>query len=113
MGGVYPTKLYVKTTVKGRTVNFKYNNQVKEVVEYPNLKEEFVNSLSPHLSKLERLTADFDGDTMSMNVLYTEESIKEIENMFNSKEFYITPDGEIAFTMSQGVTELVIAHMTA
>jgi len=62
MGGVYPTKLYVKTTVKGRTVNFKYNNQIKEVVEYPNLKEEFVNSLSPHFSKLERLTADYDGD---------------------------------------------------
>lgn len=113
MGGVYPSKLYVKTTVKGRTVNFKYNNQEKTVVEYPNLKEEFVNSLSPHISRLERLTADFDGDTMSMNVLYTEESIKEIEKMLNSKEYYITPDGEITFTMSVAVNELVVAHMSA
>ena len=51
--------------------------------------------------------------TMSMNVVYTEESIAELEKMFNSKEFYLTPDGTITFTSSIGVNELVLAHMTA
>lgn len=58
LGGIYPTDLYVKTTVKGRTVELTLNGVTKEVFEYPILTEEFVNSISPHVTKLQRLGAD-------------------------------------------------------
>jgi hypothetical protein len=58
LGGIYPTYLYVKTTVIGRTVSVTMNGITKEVIEYPRLGEEYVNSLSPHFTKLQRLDAD-------------------------------------------------------
>jgi len=113
MGGVYPTKLYVKTTVTGRKVQFREQGNVRDIIEYPNLDDEFVASLSPHFCHLETLTADFDGDTMSANTMHTDESIAEIEKMLNDRKYYVSPEGEIIFTSSVGVNELVIAHMTA
>ena len=70
-------------------------------------------TLEKFIRELHSVTNYVKISTMSMNVLYTEESIEEINKMFDSKEFYITPDGEITFTSAQGVNELVIAHMTA
>lgn len=65
------------------------------------------------MRELHNLTNYVKITTMSMNVLCSDESIAENEKMFNSKEFYITPDGDITFTSAQGVNELVLAHMTA
>lgn len=113
LGGIYPTYLYVKTTVIGRTVNVTMNGVTKEVIEYPRLGEEYVNSLSPHFSRLSRLGADFDGDKVSLNVLYTEESIAEITKLLNSKEFYITPTGEITFSVKTDTLELVMLHLSS
>jgi len=58
LGGIYPTKLYLKTTVNGRTVKFVMGGIESTMVEYPVLTEKFYNSLSPHLSKLEKLVGD-------------------------------------------------------
>jgi hypothetical protein len=113
LGGIYPTYLYVKTTVIGRTVSVTMNGITKEVIEYPRLGEEYVNSLSPHFTKLQRLDADFDGDKVSLNVLYTEESIAEINKLLNSKEFYITPTGEITFSIKTDTLELVMLHLSS
>lgn len=62
LGGIYPTKIYLKTTIVGRTVNFKMPGYETIMREYPILSEEFVSSLSPHNTHIGRLTADFDGD---------------------------------------------------
>jgi len=50
--------------------------------------------------------------TVSVNILYTEESVDEINKLLNSKEYYITPEGEIAYSVKNDVLELVLAHMT-
>lgn len=112
LGGIYPTGLYVKTTVKGRTINLTINNEEKEVTEYPILNQKFVESLSPHTSKLGRLGADFDGDTCSLNVLFTQESINELNKYLNSKEAYVTPTGDITYSSATDVVELVMAEIT-
>jgi hypothetical protein len=62
---------------------------------------------------LQRLDADFDGDKVSLNVLYTEESIAEINKLLNSKEFYITPTGEITFSIKTDTLELVMLHLSS
>lgn len=112
LGGIYPTKLYLKTTTNGRTVNATIGGISKTVYEYPIFTESYVNSTSPHYTHLARLGADFDGDTISLTTLTTEESIKEINDMLDSKEFYITPSGELAFSVKNPVLDLVLAHMS-
>jgi len=61
MGSIYPTSIYLKTTVVGRKVNLRFNNQLIPIVEYPILTEKFVMSTSPSVTRLKGLGADFDG----------------------------------------------------
>lgn len=61
LGGIYPSKIYLKTTTNARTVKFKMNGVEKIISEYPILKESFFNSLSPGFSKLQGLGGDYDG----------------------------------------------------
>jgi hypothetical protein len=113
LGGIYPTNIYLKTTVTGRTVTFKMEGSQDMVVnEYPILKEELVSSLSPNYCHLSRLTADFDGDMCSLNILYTDESIKEIDRTFTEKEYYITPEGHITYSAKTAPLEFILGHMT-
>jgi len=113
LGGIYPSKVYVKTTVKGRSVNLKINNVVYNVDEYPNLKEEYVKSVSVNSIHIGRLGADFDGDTGSLNIITSKEGVEEINKMLDSKEFYITPEGDITYSANSDTINLILAHMTA
>lgn len=61
IGGIYPSKLYVKTTVNGRKVKLIMNGMEKDIVEYPILKESYFNSVGVHHSKLSAMGGDFDG----------------------------------------------------
>lgn len=51
-------------------------------------------------------------DTVSLNVVYTEDSIKEITELLNNSKYYITPDGNMAYSADDDVINLVLAHMT-
>ena len=61
LGGVYPSKVYLRVTNNPRKVIFRMDGIEKELREYPNLKEKFFNSLSPHPIHLARLGGDYDG----------------------------------------------------
>jgi len=61
LGGIYPTKPYVKTTVKSRKVKVKINGAEITANEYPILGSKFVNSISPNNTHIGRLGADYDG----------------------------------------------------
>ena len=50
---------------------------------------------------------------MSFNVLYTDESIKEIDRVLNSKEFYIKTDGNLMYKAGNDIINLVMSHLTA
>jgi len=63
LGGIYPSKIYVKTTGSARKVNVILDGISKEANEYPNYKEAYYNSLSPHHVYLQALGGDYDGCT--------------------------------------------------
>ena len=63
LGSIYPSKLYVKTTTRGRTINLTMNGVTKKVVEYPNFKESYFNSMAVSLTQIDALGADYDGDS--------------------------------------------------
>lgn len=53
-----------------------------------------------------------DGDMVNYNILYTKESIEEINNMLNDVEYYVTPDNKMTYSVSTGPLDYVLAHMT-
>jgi len=61
LGSIYPCKLYVKTTEQPRSVVVKMGIKEVSVDQYPNFKEAYYNSMSPHYTHLAALGADFDG----------------------------------------------------
>jgi len=50
-------------------------------------------------------------DTASFNVLYTEEAIKEIDEILVSKKFYITPEGGITYSAESDTLDFTIKHL--
>lgn len=116
-GSIYPSHVHLRTTLK-----FEQRKRLGEdwmpmaeefnADEYPVLDSAFVNSLIPHSSRLVGLGADYDGDTCSANVVYSEEAIAECENYFESRQAYVGVNGE--FTSKTGVStvNLVLANMT-
>jgi len=113
VGGIYPSKIYVKTTSTGikRIIDLGYTKLI--AVEYPNYKESYYNSLSPHYAFLAALGGDYDGDKVSFNILYTDDSIKEIDELMSKKEFYLSPDGRLIFTPETGTLDYVVTAMNS
>jgi len=112
LGGVYPCKLYVRTTENPRTVKVIINGVEKTMYEYPKLNQPTVSSLSPSPTHIERLTADYDGDVVSLNILYTDDSIKEINDMLENKKFYITPDGDVTYSVVSETLKYVVGYLS-
>lgn len=53
-----------------------------------------------------------DGDTTSLNIIYTDESIKEIDKFLESPTAYTTPTGSIAYSQNSDVVDLVMKSLT-
>ncbi len=58
------------------------------------------------------LNITFDGDTVSFTIVYTEESVKEIDQFLKTNKAYLTTDNKIMSSSSNGVSEQVTAYMT-
>lgn len=112
LGGVYPCNLYVRTTENPRTVTVRVNGKEQLMHEFPKNNQPTVSSMSPSPSHIGRLEADYDGDMCSLNILYDDDSIKEIDDMLNSKKFYITPDGEITYSIVSETLKYVVGYLS-
>ena len=78
----------------------------KEVIaaEYPNTKEEeYFSSIGVHAGRAPGQQADFDGDTESSDMLYTEEALEENAKKLTEAAYWVS-DG--AFTIDVGVDQI-------
>lgn len=117
MGSIVPSIMKLKTTIRHevrRELGPDWNPLPEDYTayEFPITGGEFVNSISPHTSKLARLGADFDGDTSSFNVTYTDESIQEMREFLNSKRAYVGTDGRPIASIAISTVNLVLYNMT-
>lgn len=116
MGSIYPSKIYLKPTVA--TVercllddNWAFDKDKPVAYEFPT-KTDFVNSMSPSSLHLSMLGADFDGDTCSLTILYSDESIKEVNEYLQSKRYYVGTNGRVNFSTGTDTVSYVLANMT-
>ena len=116
IGSIYPSKTYLKVTLKSEKrvrldENWQPMSEDHTAFEFP-LAGNYVNSLIPHPSRLGNLGADYDGDTASGNVLYSEEAIAECERFFQTRRAYVGTNGQFINRTGVYTVDLVLANMT-
>ena len=114
-GGVYPSGVYLRTTVNTKILeelDDSWEKKPGKVTEFPINGEKFFESMCPAAKNLVPLGADFDGDKMSFIAVWTEESKEEIKKLLNSWEFYVSGSGAMSFSMSDDVIDIVLDSMT-
>lgn len=117
LGSIYPSKTHLRVTVAHEERRMLGDDWVDAgdnfvAYEFPIQGSAFVNSLIPHSSHLKKLDADFDGDTGSGNIAYSDEAIAEAENFFQTKKAYIGTDGKLLYSCAVDTVELVLYSLT-
>lgn len=116
-----PVSIYVKTTVTGELryqldANFERDLDAPLALEYPMLEvgkvAQWHDSTSVSPSILSPLGADFDGDTVSVNIVYSKEALEEINNFFKTRIAYLDANGGLAFSSTIHTVNLVLRYMT-
>lgn len=114
-GSIYPSFAYLRTTVKAEQRKQLGDDwQITEVVagEFPIKGQQYVDSTILHPSRLAGLGGDYDGDTVSVNALYTEEAIQETIDYLNSPAAYVNPRGGFKNSPITETVERVIFNLT-
>lgn len=118
LGSTYPSNIYVKTSVVGESryeldANWEIIGDDHLALEFPTRDPKaFVNSLSVSTTRLSRLGGDFDGDTCSANILFSDNAINEIDKTLSSREAYIDPAGGFRLDTNVDTVKLVLNNMT-
>lgn len=117
LGSIYASKVYAKTTIRAEQrreldENWAPMDDSHVAYEYPIAGGPFVNSLVPHSSKLKGLGADFDGDTSSANVTYSDEAVREVNEFLTKKRAYVGLDGRFIASTSVDTVNLVMHNLT-
>ena len=117
VGSIYPSNTHLRVTVdfvERAMLDDGWQNAGEEHVahEFPIMGSAFVNSLIPHSKNLARLGADFDGDTASGNIAYSDEAIEETRNFFNTKRAYVGTNGKLLYSCAVNTVELVVHNLT-
>lgn len=102
LGSTYPTTLYVKTTVEAdilTELDDDWNpKEDSTAYEFPRNGIPFFDTIGLSPSRLQGLGADHDGDTVSCNVITSDEGMEEVSNFFDSIQGFIDPRGGLQMT---------------
>jgi len=115
-GSIYPSHLRLKSTIKSEVRkelgdDWEPLGEDRIAYEFPT-DSDFFNSLSPHSCRLSGLNADFDGDTSSCTVAYSDEAIKEVNDFFKSKIAYIGTDGQFIANLETDTVKYLLQNLT-
>lgn len=117
-GSIYPSSLRLTATIpeeQRRELNDDWLVDSDSLIigSYPvRQKSSFYDTMSVHPSKLVGLDGDHDGDMMSSNYLYSDESKQELKRLLDSASHYIDPRGGLRSSPSVYTVELVAHNLT-
>jgi hypothetical protein len=116
LGSIYPSIGYIKTTTNSEkrwVLNDNWERVEDDyVMSFPIRGEAFINTICPNMIRLALLNADFDGDTSSANALYTDEGVKEVNDLFKKKIAYVDPKGRLIASAVVDTAKLVCFNLT-
>lgn len=117
IGSIYPSLTKLRPTVKYETRRelsdlWEPTDNSKIAYDFPITGSAFVNSLSPSSIKLKGLGADFDGDTASFTMTYSDDSKEEVQNFLSMRRAYVGTDGKFISSINVETVQLVLHNMT-
>ena len=119
LGSIYPSRIYVKTTVVGeRRVELDdmwqpYEDDEHVAQEFPMPgSNSFMDTQSPHSTKLQGLGADFDGDTGSATLIMSNEALAENDRILRSRNHWVNAGGGLTSSYSYDTINYVITNLT-
>lgn len=114
IGSIYPSRTKIGSTVPSRVVSFssQFDEHTATFPHYPILGNSFQDSCILHSSKCGGLNADYDGDMVSNNGTFTEESNQELREYGNNIASVVTVSGSLLSSASTTVTELAAYNFT-
>lgn len=107
-GSCYPSRIHVVSTAPGRVVDV-YNlldptAPPRMYPQYPILGNPYQDTITPHSSRLAGLGGDFDGDTVSFNIVLADDSNEEAAAYLNSPKALVDTQKRL---VSGSATDLV------
>jgi hypothetical protein len=116
VGSIYPTSLYVRTTTvaecrKELGRNWEPLDDSHTAYEFP-VPGPYMKSMSPHPTRLAKLDADFDGDMMNCNIVYSDEAVEEVNNYFGKRRAYVGTNGQFISSTAVHTAKLVFHNLT-
>jgi hypothetical protein len=114
-GSVYPSNIYLKTTVDSEIVQLLDDTwqPVYTLNEFPKPNIPFVNSMSPHTSHLKGLGADFDGDVCSATSVLSDEARDECRKCLKSRNYYVDVNNEMSFSADNDISTVTFLELSA
>lgn len=116
---IYSCFAYVKNTIVGE-MRYELGDDWQKLgddfvaLEYPILEGlAYVDTLIPHTSRIAGMVGDYDGDTASANIIYTDDGIEEIRKVLNKTSAYKnTRHGGFLASVMVETVERVIYNLT-
>ncbi len=118
INSVYPSRVYCRTTTVAEVRyelddNWERMGDEHVALEFPRIDvPTFVNTQSPHSTRLDGLVADFDGDTGSGTYLMTDEALQENERYLNTRLAWVEADGSMRASCNIDTVKLVVQNLT-
>lgn len=115
-GSIYPSRVFLKPNMVSevrRPLNeeWKVDDSLPTAWNFP-AGGVYINAMSPSPVHLARLGADFDGDTCSANIVYSQEAIEEVDKLLNDRNYYVDTGGKISFSMATDTVNYLLKTMT-
>lgn len=117
-GSIYPTFYKTRTTTLTKSLIPLGDDwqPVTEEVCYNfhdrSSNAEWIDSLTPHITRLVGLGADFDGDKNNSPSVNTKEAKAEVSNYFKKKTSFVGANGRLLVSTTIDTVELVVRNLT-
>ena len=110
-------KLYIKTNSAAEgayELGDDWKTRIGFAREYPGNDNSavWVNTAIPPLESLSQLGGDYDGDTITLNILFSREAIEEINRTLNSRSYVINTKGTLISSANTNIPKRVFLAWT-
>lgn len=112
----YPSNIRVRTTSKSlllRALDETWEPLPEEynIPAYPYQNgTDWLDSIVPHVSRLDGLGADFDGDRVVCNIFFSDNAYDEVQQFFKKKTSYVSPEGFVYQSCASIDTIKLLVH---
>ena len=110
LGSIYACDLYLKTTIDSESL-YEYSEAWTTTdahfLEMPVMPKEHIDTLVVHTVNLPNLGADFDGDQVNLQTVWSDEAVAEVNRILSSPEAFLHPSGGLVYSTGDDLTTLI------